>query len=68
VDANWPDDQCTVLAVAQLEDKVRELLSGAKHDANEMFRVCAKFNALFVRPRIQGKMLALGCRVRLPSS
>ena len=37
----------------QLEDKIRELLTAAKDDANEMFRVCAKFNALFVRPRIQ---------------
>jgi hypothetical protein len=40
---------------AELEDKIRELLSAAKDDANEMFRVCAKFNALFVRPRIQGE-------------
>eukprot|EP00808_Paulinella_micropora_P012801 g22584.t1 len=37
----------------ELEDKVRELLGQAKDDANEMFRICAKFNALFVRPRIQ---------------
>jgi dynein heavy chain 1 len=36
-----------------LEDRIREMLTAAKDDANEMFRVCAKFNALFVRPRIQ---------------
>jgi len=38
---------------AELEDLVRRLLSDARHDANEMFRVCDKFNALFVRPRIE---------------
>ena len=36
-----------------LEDRIRTMLNAAKDDANEMFRVCAKFNALFVRPRIQ---------------
>ena len=37
----------------ELEEKIRELLDRAKGDANEMFRVCRKFNDLFVRPRIQ---------------
>jgi len=37
----------------ELEEKIRELLDRAKGDANEMFRVCGKFNDLFVRPRIQ---------------
>lgn len=36
-----------------LEGRIREMLTAAKDDANEMFRVCSKFNALFVRPRIQ---------------
>jgi dynein heavy chain 1 len=34
-------------------DKIRELLTAAKDDANEMFRVCAKFNPLFVREKIK---------------
>jgi dynein heavy chain 1 len=38
---------------AELEDKIRELLTAAKDDANEMFRVCAKFNPLFVREKIK---------------
>eukprot|EP00466_Bigelowiella_natans_P012270 jgi/Bigna1/52380/estExt_Genewise1Plus.C_70193 len=37
---------------AELEERIRSLLDKAK-DANEMFRVCSKFNDLFVRPRIQ---------------
>ncbi len=37
----------------ELESKIRGVLEAAKNDANEMFRVCAKFNALFVKPRIQ---------------
>ncbi len=35
----------------ELEVKIREFLEKAE-DANEMFRVCARFNALFIRPRI----------------
>lgn len=38
---------------AELEERVRQMLSAAKNDPAEMFRVCAKFNALFVRPNIQ---------------
>mmetsp|Transcript_1490 Transcript_1490/g.2131 ORF Transcript_1490/g.2131 Transcript_1490/m.2131 type:complete len:4632 (-) Transcript_1490:106-14001(-) len=38
---------------SELEKRIRELLDKAKGDANEMFRVCEKFNSLFVRPRIQ---------------
>jgi hypothetical protein len=38
---------------SQLEERVRDMLNSAKDDPNEMFRVCAKFNALFVRPNIQ---------------
>ena len=38
---------------SELESKIRELLNAAKDDSNEMFRVCARFNPLFVRPRIQ---------------
>ena len=38
---------------SELEAKIRELLDAAKDDSNEMFRVCARFNPLFVRPRIQ---------------
>ena len=38
---------------AELESKIREFLDRAKDDSNEMFRVCAKFHPLFVRPRIQ---------------
>mmetsp|Transcript_12145 Transcript_12145/g.29873 ORF Transcript_12145/g.29873 Transcript_12145/m.29873 type:complete len:4768 (-) Transcript_12145:256-14559(-) len=38
---------------ADLEETIRKLLDKAKGDANEMFRVCSKFNDLFVRPRIQ---------------
>jgi hypothetical protein len=34
-----------------LEAKIRESLEKAE-DANEMFRICARFNALFIRPRI----------------
>eukprot|EP00808_Paulinella_micropora_P030474 g68737.t1 len=37
-------------------DKVRELMGQAK-DVNEMFRICAKFRALFVRPRIQQRAI-----------
>ncbi len=37
----------------ELEDKIRSLLNDAKDNANEMFRVCAKFNPLFRRPRIK---------------
>ena len=37
---------------SELEVKIRELLDAAKDDSNEMFRVCARFNPLFVRPRI----------------
>ncbi len=36
-----------------MERTIRDLLQAASHDANEMFRVCARFNALFVRPRIK---------------
>jgi len=38
---------------AELESKIREFLDRAKDDSNELFRVVAKFNPLFVRPRIQ---------------
>ena len=38
---------------SDLEAKIRELLDAAKDDSIEMFRVCARFNPLFVRPRIQ---------------
>lgn len=41
------------LVEAELERKIRQFLDAAKDDSNEMFRVCAKFNALFIRPRIQ---------------
>ena len=37
---------------SELELKIRELLDAAKDDSIEMFRVCARFNPLFVRPRI----------------
>lgn len=46
------------IARVQLEERVRQMLDSAKDDPNEMFRVCAKFNALFVRPNIQ---VALHC-------
>ena len=35
----------------ELEERIRQLLDKAKGDATEMFRVCRKFNDLFVRPR-----------------
>ena len=38
---------------SELEAKIRQLLDHAKDDSVEMFRVCARFNPLFVRPRIQ---------------
>eukprot|EP00463_Aulacantha_scolymantha_P000160 TRINITY_DN1090_c0_g1_i1.p1 TRINITY_DN1090_c0_g1~~TRINITY_DN1090_c0_g1_i1.p1 ORF type:complete len:526 (-),score=93.44 TRINITY_DN1090_c0_g1_i1:146-1723(-) len=37
---------------SELNDKIQRLLDAAKDDANEMFRICAKFHPLFVRPRI----------------
>merc|ERR1712228_909057 len=36
----------------ELNDKIQHLLDAAKDDANEMFRICAKFHPLFVRPMI----------------
>lgn len=43
--------------VARVENaiisRLRDRLGGAKN-ANEMFRVFSKFNALFVRPKIRG--------------
>lgn len=38
----------------QIISRLRERLAGARN-ANEMFRVFSKFNALFVRPKIRGK-------------
>jgi len=38
---------------AELESTIRSLLDHAKENSSEMFRICAKFNPLFVRPRIQ---------------
>jgi dynein heavy chain 1 len=44
--------------VARVENhiisRLRDRLGGAKN-ANEMFRVFSKFNALFVRPKIRGE-------------
>ena len=37
----------------ELEERIRDILDAAKGDANEMFRVCQKFNHLFSRPQIQ---------------
>ncbi len=48
VNRTWP-----LRLHSQLEERVRDMLNSAKDDPNEMFRVCAKFNALFVRPNIQ---------------
>ena len=38
---------------AQITAKLRDRLATAKN-ANEMFRVFSKFNALFFRPRVRG--------------
>jgi dynein heavy chain 1 len=38
---------------SQITARLRERLAAAKN-ANEMFRVFSKFNALFFRPRIRG--------------
>jgi dynein heavy chain 1 len=38
---------------SELEERVRAMLTAAKDDPNEMFRVCAKFNALFDRDNIK---------------
>ena len=37
----------------QIISRLRDRLGGARN-ANEMFRVFSKFNALFVRPKIRG--------------
>jgi len=36
-----------------LQRKIHQLLQAAGRDSNELFRVCAKFNPLFDRPRIK---------------
>ena len=40
----------------QIISRLRDRLGSARN-ANEMFRVFSKFNALFVRPKIRGKSL-----------
>jgi hypothetical protein len=43
-------------ARAQLAQKIGELLSAAKNDSNEMFRICGRFMNLFNRPLIEARL------------
>jgi hypothetical protein len=48
--------EALTLVVVQLEQKIKELLSAAKNDSNEMFRICGRFVNLFHRPRIEARL------------
>jgi dynein heavy chain 1 len=45
-------------------EQLRDRLATAQ-SANEMFRVCSKFNALFFRPRVRGAVREYQAQVRL---